>query len=197
LTTRELTPERRAALLDVREKLLSSPPGNDIDAIIYKTLDRLGSDRFLRVLRTVTYSVDGEADDRSESSIVLGAAPGTVGYITPSGETVYWDGKEPDFWDCWWRVPPYTTDFDTAVFLMRVNLGFGRTVVLEETEEWIRKDENTEDEHVEVRPIFCAEIRDTEGRKVRGPGVGGSAVAVLVAMLDYLFAVADEPDRGK
>jgi hypothetical protein len=181
----------RAALLDLRNRLLSSPPGEEIDAIIFKTLDRIGSDHFLRVSRTVIYSVEGEADYRKESSIVLGEAPGIHSYTGPSGEDVYLtaDGKEPAFWDCWWGVPHYTTDLDAAVRLEADILGFGRTVVVEEIEVWLPTEDG-----MEVRRAFRAEVKDIDGRTVRGPSVEGPAVAVLVAMLDYMFASADEPE---
>jgi hypothetical protein len=172
----------RDALVRLREQLLSPLPREEIDAVISRTLG--GLDIFLKVSYSTTYRAEGEKDHRVEGSVVFCSRTESDGYITPAGETVYWAGKPPDFWDGWLALPKYTTDYETALSLKSHVLGFGRTVVLEEFESMVPED----DDMMQIRTTFPAEIRDAEGRTVGGPIVDRPAVAVLAAMLDYLLA---------
>jgi hypothetical protein len=171
----------RAAPVSLREKVLSALPREEIDAAICR-LD--GADSFLRVSHSTTYRVEGEKDRRAEGSTVFFSRHHTSGYIAPTGETIYWAGKPPDFRDGWLVLPEYTTNYETALSLKSHVLGFGRTVVLEEFESLVPED----DDMMQIRRTFRAEISDAEGRTVGGPIVDRPAVAVLAAMLDYLLA---------
>jgi len=91
----------RDTLLDLRHQLLSLPPGEELDSLIFKTLESNGVDHFLRVSRLLTYHVGGKARASygEETSVLLAAIDNQHGYSFYSGHYSYWKGFDPfEYW---------------------------------------------------------------------------------------------------
>jgi hypothetical protein len=164
----------RTALARLRGMLLSNASREELDAEFFKTLDPAGSDRLLKVSRSMIYRVEGHNDYREDDDILLCSRDNSID-CEPSG-----------FWDEWLALPKYTTNYNAALGLKSAVLGFGRTVVLEEFESLLPESEDM----LRIEHTFRAEIKDTESATVRGPIVDTPAVAVLAAMLDYLLGLS-------
>jgi hypothetical protein len=141
----------------------------------------------------MSYRVENEADHEESDGITLCSTNDSIGYVAMSGETVFWSGIELDSWDEWRALPHYTTNYDAALRLKSSVLGFGRTVVVEETEIPVSVDDGS----TEITTIFRAGVHDADGRIIGGPPSDRAAVAVLAAMLDYLLTVGGEIEESE
>lgn len=173
----------RDQIRKIYERLVAIGASAETDALIFGTLDRAGSDRLLRVKRSVQYSVDGQAPHVERDSVTLCSRNSSLGYFDSNGETVYWAGAPPDFWDEWIALPQYTSSYGAALSLESQILGLETSSILQEERKLVPDEDDTK----RVETTFIATIKDTAGTEVIGPVTSSAATALLAATLQYVI----------